>query len=353
MFLDRHNNISGEIEVGDGGDVEIVWVSSDPDCVATGNLVSIRNKMAAEGDTVTCCWRPAGSAAACTDVDFGPVQACSARPWGIQAYPDLRRKECTNTNPFQTGGGGTFEECCTDGYGTPQTCNFCDSCVKDCPDRHPIKCEERLYYYVPPRDGFSIGTCTNAVDFSTLGCGGMGCTVAECCDKYLDNFNQCNIYNQCLRLPEITYYDDPVVVQGTARGLVIVKAGGVRIPIGDGPVVTPVLNNDVLSYGMDGDYLTLDEVWIQSTDGGRTEGDCRASSDGFSVVYTPRDGFAGTALCRYSAKVVRPPLYGGDPPLYPDFTTSNRRARSLQQGGGANPITLFGAPSAAPTEVSL
>ena len=282
---------------------------------------------------------------------------CSERKWGIAAYPDLGRKECTNTEPFQTGGGGTFEECCTEGYGTPQSCNFCDSCSKECPDRHPIQCDERLYFYVPAREGFRSGTCTNAVDYSTKGCddgagGNMGCTVAQCCDKYLGGFSKCNIYDTCMRLPEITYNPDPVLVRDTDIGLVIVKANDVRIPIGDGPVVTPVLDNDLLEYAMEGDYLALDEVWIKSTDGGRTEGDCRASSDGQSVVYTPREGFfGGTALCQYTAKVVRPPLYGGDKPLYPDFT-SNRRA--LQTNGvGNNPVTMLGMPSAAPSDVSL
>ena len=100
------------------------------------------------------------------------------------------------------------------------------------------------------------------------------------------------------RLPSITYVtSDPVVV---------------RFPFQT--VSAPT--NDVLQYGEDGDYLEIDEVWIKSTDGGRTEGACRKS--GRSINYTPRDGYTGMALCQYTSRVVRPHGF----PQYPEFTTT-------------------------------
>ncbi|EJK43709.1 hypothetical protein THAOC_37818, partial [Thalassiosira oceanica] len=116
-------------------------------------------------------------------------------------------------------------------------------------------------------------------------------------------------------VPQITY-GDPV--------------SSVLPPLFSGPVTTPVLDGAVLRFGQPGDYLELDEVWIVSTDGGRTEGACRGS--GNSVVFTPSSGFAGSALCQYTARVVRP----GGLTRYPDFTSSN--------GPGSNYIAILPNP---------
>ena len=343
MYLNRTDGINGEFDIARLGQTVVQSVTGT-DCSNSLNLVTISKTSASVDDEWDCTWTsPEGGGTVTFKVDG----ECNKRPWGLQGYPNLGRKECTNTDVFQST-DTTFNECCTDGYGTPQACNFCDICKQDCPNTTEMECKNRGYFYVKPKDG-GTGTCTNTVDFSTVdNCGGgiMGCAPAECCATYQPG-RLCNIYNECEDIPTITYKADPVTVQRTARGLVILRPGGGRDYIGNAPVVTPVLSNDMLTDAMnDTDSLTLDEVWIQSDDGGTTEGDCRASSDGKSVVYTPREGFAGTALCRYTAKVLRLSPYPGDPPSYPDFIVTNPK-------GGDNPIVVFGAPTEAPSEVSL
>ncbi|EJK54198.1 hypothetical protein THAOC_26235, partial [Thalassiosira oceanica] len=72
--------------------------------------------------------------------------------------------------------------------------------------------------------------------------------------------------------PAVTWATIPQITYGN-------PVSSVLPPLFSGPVITPVLDGAVLRFGQPGDYLELDEVWIVSTDGGRTEGSCRGSGN--------------------------------------------------------------------------